>query len=370
MNYRENLSKAIEYASQMGSFSKVNMCKNARHVCVFGLGTFFHEAFYQYNMKETLGVNLLSDNNCSKWGKKIAGITCVSPLDLVNYEDLVVIPLIGAGPNLKKVECQLKEMGLNIIKAEDVFFEMIADMPRNNEWFMENTILDTYDMLDDLESKRVYANVLCNRIAPQYANYDFWEMFSDGEYYKTGLYYLGDNECFVDCGAYTGDTVQKFCDVVNRHYDNIYAFELDRQNYNELVKNTEHLKRTYTYNKGVWNENTSISYGKEENGSGESFSILKSDNSVSAQVVKLDDELEGKKVSFIKMDIEGAELNALMGCEKILKEQKPKLAICLYHKLDDFWTIPQYIKKVVPEYKLSVRHHQYGTMGGTVLYAY
>lgn len=369
MNYREKLEKAIEYAKQTGSFSKINVCQKAKNVCVFGLGTFFREAFYHYNMKEKLGVNILSDNNSEMWGKEIDGILCVPPQELTQYDDLVVIPLIGEVA-LKTVENQLKSLDLSVIKAEDLFFEMISDMPQEREWFDENEILNVYDMLNDQESRRIYANVLCNRIAPQYAQYNFWEMFSDGEYFEPGFYHLTEHESFVDCGAYTGDTVRKFCDVVNHKYESIYAFELAKENYNKLLENTACMNNVYAYNMGVWNENTTINYGKEENGSGESFSILKSDNSTEAKVVRLDDVLKDKNISLVKMDIEGAELNALMGCERILKEQKPKLTICIYHKLDDFWTIPQYIKKTVPEYKISIRHHQYGTMGGTVLYAY
>ncbi len=68
------------------------------------------------------------------------------------------------------------------------------------------------------------------------------------------------------------------------------------------------------------------------------------------------------------MDIEGAELNALKGCEKIIKRYQPKLAICIYHRNEDFIEIPKYILSIVPEYKLYMRHHNIsGTE--TVLYA-
>ena len=66
---------------------------------------------------------------------------------------------------------------------------------------------------------------------------------------------------------------------------------------------------------------------------------------------------EEEKVSFIKMDIEGAELPALNGAEKIIQRHKPKLAVCVYHKREDLITIPQYIKSIVPEYKFYLRVH-------------
>ena len=77
---------------------------------------------------------------------------------------------------------------------------------------------------------------------------------------------------------------------------------------------------------------------------------------------------EGDKVTFIKMDVEGAELESLKGAEKTIRRDKPKLAICIYHKPEDMWTIPLYIKELVPEYKLYIRHHSSGVCE-TVLYA-
>ncbi len=57
------------------------------------------------------------------------------------------------------------------------------------------------------------------------------------------------------------------------------------------------------------------------------------------------------------MDIEGAELNALYGMEQTIKRCKPKLAICIYHKFEDLWELPLYIRKLVPEYKLYIRNY-------------
>lgn len=57
------------------------------------------------------------------------------------------------------------------------------------------------------------------------------------------------------------------------------------------------------------------------------------------------------------MDIEGAELEALKGAEKVLRKCKPKLAISLYHKNEDLYQIPIWLSKVVPEYKFYLRHY-------------
>lgn len=75
-----------------------------------------------------------------------------------------------------------------------------------------------------------------------------------------------------------------------------------------------------------------------------------------------------EKVDFIKMDIEGSELAALKGAKRTICQYKPNLAICIYHKIEDFYMIPKYIKQIVPEYKLYVKHHT-DMEWETVLYA-
>ena len=74
-------------------------------------------------------------------------------------------------------------------------------------------------------------------------------------------------------------------------------------------------------------------------------------------------------MDFIKADIEGAEMNLLHGAKKIIQKYKPKLAISIYHTIMDFFEIPLYIKSLVPEYKMAIRHYSNNTTE-TVLYAW
>ena len=83
-------------------------------------------------------------------------------------------------------------------------------------------------------------------------------------------------------------------------------------------------------------------------------------------MVKIDDI--APDATFIKMDIEGAELNALKGAENTIRDNVPKLAIRIYHQLNDLWEIPIYLSEIVPEYNFFVRHHSKG-LAETVLYA-
>lgn len=85
----------------------------------------------------------------------------------------------------------------------------------------------------------------------------------------------------------------------------------------------------------------------------------------------LDPELlvkRNEKVTFIKMDIEGAELETLKGASRLIAEQKPKLAVCVYHKPEDIFTIPEYLRTLNPDYKFYLRYYTFAEWD-TVLYA-
>ena len=117
---------------------------------------------------------------------------------------------------------------------------------------------------------------------------------------------------------------------------------------------------------GLFSENKDAAITNSAGGS----SLATTNKGEKIQLVKLDDfakERNLKKVDFIKMDIEGAELDALKGSEETIRKHKPKLAICVYHKGRDMIDISQYLKSLVPEYKFFLKHNTEDWMD-TVLY--
>lgn len=370
--YMQTLCKGIDYALEHNSFNKLNLIAQADHVCVFGLGRYFEEAFVSKRIKQAYNVDLLCDNNPDKWGEIIEGLPCISPKKLQEYDNVIVITMLG---NPLRVQEQLDAMGIPWVTHVDLSLEETMALPREKSWFESqiSEIKRVLELFDDEESRRVYVNAICNRIAYPVAECLWKDMYTEGEYFGQSFMPLDDNESFVDCGAYDGDTILKFVDVV-KDYEAIYGFELDYGNFVKMKKQTKHLNKVWLVNSGVLNDNKKIVYGC---GSGvneprDGISILKADEgeALIASVVKLDDALKGKRVTFIKMDIEGSELGGLEGAEKIIRMYGPKLAICVYQKTSDFWEIPLLIKKFNPNYKLRLRHHYYINCYGTVLYAF
>ncbi len=372
---RENLAAAVASALESGSFSKLNIVERAKNVVLFGTGRFFEEALEPWKLKERLHVTYVCDNNPQKWGQILHGLPCISPEELASLPDVVAIPLVG---QTRAIENQLDAMGVPRLNFTDWTLELLGEMPRSREWFAENRILDVYDMLEDDLSRSVYASVLCRRIAPQYVETSLYDLFTDDEYFAHGFFTLGSEDVFLDCGAYNGDTVKRFLEAAHHRFRAVHAFEIAPGNYAALLDAVSALPeeercKIRCHNAGVWDDDKGFVYGKEELGPEGSFSILKTDHQARAQTVRLDTlaEAEGlTEQTLIKMAIEGAELRALKGAENFLRRCKPKLAVCLYHRLEDFWAIPTYLKSVRPDYRFGVRHHSDGEFWGTVLYAW
>ena len=159
----------------------------------------------------------------------------------------------------------------------------------------------------------------------------------------------------MDCGAYNGDTVEKFINWCRGDYKKIYAFEADPINFAALEKfvSEKNYHDVVTFNCGVWNERTKITF----NGANETSSAVSEVGNVTIDAEKIDDIVGDTKIDFIKMDIEGSELKALRGATETIKRDKPTLMICVYHKAEDLITIPQFIKNLYGDYKFYLRKH-------------
>ena len=183
----------------------------------------------------------------------------------------------------------------------------------------------------------------------------------DPHYFDRKFLTFGTDEVYMDIGPADGGTITDFINRVHNRFSRIYAWEIGQ-------KSLEILQKKFTDNRieilpyGAWNEETLMAV------SGSAGNRSVSINGKTAiQCKRIDDVIEGA-VTFIKMDIEGAELKALEGARNIIQKYKPKLAISLYHRQNDIFEIPLWIHDLVPEYKLYIRHHR-DTPNDTVLYA-
>lgn len=175
----------------------------------------------------------------------------------------------------------------------------------------------------------------------------------------------GMDGCFIDCGCYDGSSSKSFVKL-GFCPSEIIAFEPDNNNISVCSKQLEILGIDFKLiNKGCWREKGVLRFFSNEVVS--SSSHLSENGNVVVNVTSIDDCVDGP-VKYIKMDIEGAEVEALYGAERIIRKYKPALAISIYHKFEDLWTIPNVIRSFNLDYQIYVRHYWINQCE-TVLYA-
>ena len=158
-----------------------------------------------------------------------------------------------------------------------------------------------------------------------------------------------NEEVFVDGGCYNGDTSKAFIEWCENEYKHIYAYEPDIQNFQNCKKllNKIAKEKVTLFNKGLWEKNDNLKFTIGEDASGR---IDDNANEI-VEVISIDESIDDK-VTFIKLDVEGAEYSTVLGCKKTIQKYRPKLAISVYHKLEDIYEIPKLILEMNPYYKL------------------
>ncbi len=242
------------------------------------------------------------------------------------------------------------------VKKSKVFFDA-----------KKKEVAEVLELLDDDESKRIYKALIDFR-----GSYDLriHPGFTNDANFVRELVRLKKGEVFVDCGAYNGDTIKGFLQRTDC-FKKIIAFEPDPENYSAAVAYVESLnenikERIHLYKKGVGRDNANLFFLADGN---EGSKVVDQNNGscITIECVSLDSIVDCKGASFIKMDIEGAEMGALEGAQNLIRMNKPKLAISIYHKDTDMIDIPLYIHELVPDYKMYVRQHSH-SFYDTVLY--
>lgn len=185
-----------------------------------------------------------------------------------------------------------------------------------------------------------------------------------------------EKEILVDCGAYDGDTIRDFIKWNNSNYETIYAFEPSIRNYEKCAQylNENKIENCRLFNKGTWSQSATLKFSSYlfdtgDHVIGDSRDVNNSEMNVNEiKVVSIDEILKGNKATFIKMDVEGSELESLIGAKETITQYSPRLAVSIYHKLEDIFDIPLYILQQNNDYRFKIRHYSSGICE-TVLYA-
>lgn len=209
-----------------------------------------------------------------------------------------------------------------------------------------------YLSLCDDKSKRTLIAYINQKISRDFKYLN--PIYEKDQYFSDDIIKFNHDEVFLDCGAFRGETAECFVKHIKRKnvtYKKIISWEPDPVNYQILkgkgIKNHECL------NLGCSDHKDIMRFSMKG-----SSSAFDANGTIKVEIDTVDNIMKDSRVSFIKMDIEGMELAALRGAKEVIKRNKPKLAICIYHKNEDLWEIQNYIQSIVPEYRFYIRAYE------------
>lgn len=227
-------------------------------------------------------------------------------------------------------------------------------LPRRIEFLTHIEDYDNlYHLMADNLSKKTFICLIASGIFMRYEFYELAKQGADTDYYPTDIFPNFNNEVIADCGGYIGDTADFFIGKYGlNNIQGYYLYEPDAKNALVAEKKYGADKKFHILNAAVSDNESIQTFDARGGASG----TLSENGKITVNAVTLDRTI-ASKVSLIKMDIEGAEASALKGSVRHLKEDKPKLAICAYHKPDDLRVLIGEILESNPSYKIYLRHY-------------
>ena len=292
----------------------------------------------------------------------------------------VVLGIGNAYADLKNISTRLKNDGYEVIyplAALRLLF--LKGIEIENYWMTgdfeifdrcQDQLENAYKKLSDERSRNIFTNILEFRKSGDPFILDDHDP-TELSYLPSDVPWISKNEILenvIDAGSYDGDTLKSFLKA-KINIKNWWCFEPDLGNFAKLNQNRvvfdEKIKVT-TIPCALWSKTEILTFANGGDfGTGSAISKTGTDTVVATS---LDEICNWEVCSLIKMDIEGAELDALKGALNTIKKTRPKLAICVYHKPTDLWEITNYLADNFKDYNFYLRTYYEQTFE-TVLYA-
>ncbi len=313
------------------------------------------------------------DSNSRKWGETFCGKIVLSPKQLERRypvekrEDSVFILICS---HQKNAIMEIRDW----LKSNNFAFCLLDEMILK---FEAEKVLNCFDLLYDYKSKLVYQKLI----------FAYFAGFIESKEleYETKAYFshpmLSEKrqmETFVDCGAYTGDTLKLFIDFSKGKFRRYIAFEADKCNYEKLVKVAKQLQQQWLLPETKFQLNCcavsdrigTLCYIRDAVGEGLGTRVVHTSelkNDV-CEVTSLDKFIK-KPYSFLKADIEGFEYRMICGAREGIRKYHPLIAISIYHTVVDMYSILLLIHEIEPKYLFAVMHHT-ETFNDSALYCW
>lgn len=324
--------------------------EETRPIIVYGMGNGADKLFDRLNKYGVTPADIFASDGFVR-GQVFHGMRVKSFSEIKEaYSDFVILLSFAS----------TREEVLDFIVALDKDYDLyIPDMPVAGEEYFDREfynnhyeeIVKAYGSLCDEVSKRTFASVISYKLTGKLSYLLECVLDRDGIYSLLGK----DIRVMVDCGAYNGDTAREGI----KYFPNlskIYAIEPDEKTFKRLLKFTKIVEtpEILPINAAAWS-NEGVSEFQSGGNRNSSVNSTSSYENKTKEVRLISVDSLGAMADYIKYDVEGAELEALIGSDKTIREHMPNLLVSVYHRSADIFSLVNYLKAKYPLYKLYMR---------------
>ena len=348
--------------------------KNYKYLCIFGAGI-----WGIFLGKWLSGYDVKVDYYCDNDKKKVGSI--VNDAKVLSFEELVLIKnevfvIVSATNKERHYNEEINQQIIDFPYIIPNILKIAAFFRDDYQLSFENCLSSAkqfYFALSDERSKELFLELLKVKFvssAEAFAQNPLEKFYDPVQYFAPCHYKNSKDAIIVDCGAFVGDSLLEYLDLFHNDFKEYHCFEMDPNVLPILKSNIDTLpeickKKVYVHPCGVSDEEGYARLHLSTDTGGSSF---QENGECEVAISLLDQQMRHKNVTMIKMDIEGAELKALIGASELIKKNRPILAISIYHSMEQFFEIPVWILEHYPFYKMQLGLHTTIT-DDTVLYA-
>ncbi|MEI6826576.1 MAG: FkbM family methyltransferase [Desulfuromonadales bacterium] len=378
IDYNAILSRLFNNGSFPGDAFFIHKAFKGRNIIVYGAGESFHY-FKEVVMRQYGYIPTVVLDRRFSAGDRFEGIPAFPPHEFHpspdDIQNAIVVVCLGNQGYLDDVVKTLQQMGFrHIICLMDIYeihnpFNLPPELESEGfKYYLEQRerIISCLDLMADDTSREVYIRCLQTHLQRKPVPVPMSPRHE--QYTPQGIQLAKGYSRFIYCGVSVGEMVSVFSRTGK--LEELVCFEPDPNQYRLTA---EYLNQKQ---KNIAERVTAIPCAVYSHDAIEPFTY--SDTSFGSritpradswiQTVTIDHVLPGFDPTYIIMDIEGAELEALKGAENTIRNNRPDLAICLYHSPHHLWEIPLYLDGLGLGYRFYLRNYT-SFIGETVLYA-